>query len=462
VKRLDKARSNTLPQKIFKEIKNNLSSVIKKDSELGKHLWQDLIKLHPADIAQFLSDLDREEFQDLFLTFPIELKAEVFEYLSDLMKANVFEFVPKEDKLEIIDKISLHEMVDFFEFLTDENLKELFNLLHKKDRIQAVELMRFGPESAGGVMDTDIISLSKDLTVEQSIQILQRLQPKKEIHQEIYVTSPQNRLAGYIKLEDLVLKTPKTPLHAFLKENEVIAFANEDQETVAQKMMHYRLTSIPVVGPNNTFLGVIPSDTLIEIIEDEASEDVYRMSAMAPIKQTYFETPFMRLLSERSFILIILLLAESLATTIQESYESVLTGLGLFAFSTMLVSCGGNTSSQSSAIAIQGLGSGEINYSNFKRFFKREFLIALCLAFILAATAFIRVYLTRHNAITAGIVSVTLASIVTLSVTLGSLLPLALKRFKIDPAFSAGPFLATIMDIIGLLIYCYIAKLILG
>ncbi|OGT36013.1 MAG: magnesium transporter [Gammaproteobacteria bacterium RIFCSPHIGHO2_12_FULL_37_14] len=451
-----------MSQKIFKEIKNNLPSVISKDSELGKYLWEDLIKLHPADISQFLSDLNREEFRELYLTFPQELKIETFKYLSDVMKAHAFEFLPKDDKLAIIEKSPLHEMIDFFEFLSDEELKELFKLLHKKDRTQAVELMRFGPESAGGVMDTDIITLTKDLNVEQSIQILQRLQPKKEILQEIYVTDQQNKLAGHIRLEDLVLKKPLTHLHEFLKENEVVAAADEDQESVAQKMMHYHLTSIPVVGPNNLFLGVIPSDTLIEIIEDEASEDVYRISAMAPIKQTYFETPFMRLLSERSFILIILLLAESLSTTIMDSFELVLSGFFLSAFVPMLVSCGGNTSSQSSAIAIQGLGSGEINYSNVKKFLRRELLIAACLALILATTAFIRVYLTRHDIYTGLIVALTLASIVTLSVTLGSLLPLLLKRFKIDPAFSAGPFLATIMDVVGLLIYCYIAKLVLG
>lgn len=448
--------------KIFKEIKNNLSSVINKDSGLGSDLWHELIEEHPADIAQFLSDLDKQDFQNLFLNFPKELKIEVFDYLSDVMSASVFQFLSNEDKLEIIEKSSLHEVVDLFEFLSDAELKELFNLMHKKDRTQALELMRFGPESAGGVMDTDIITLTENLTVEQSIQILQRIQPRKEIHQEIYVTDHNHKLIGHIRLEDLVLKTPKTPLHAFLKENEVVASADEDQETVAQKMMHYHLTSVPVVGPNNIFLGVIPSDTLIEIIEDEASEDVYRMSAMAPIKQTYFETPFSRLLSERSFILIILLLAESLSTTIMESFEVVLSGFFLSAFVPMLVSCGGNTSSQSSAIAIQGLGSGEISNTNFKKFFKREILIAGCLALILGLTAFIRVYLNRHNIYTAFTVSLTLTIIVTLSVTLGSLLPLVLKRFKIDPAFSAGPFLATIMDIIGLFIYCYIAKMILG
>ena len=451
-----------MPQNIFKEIKNNISEVINQSSELGKTLWKKLIEFHPADIAQFLSDIDKEEFQEIYKKLPKSLKLEVFDYLSDTMKANVFQLINKQDKLAIIEKSSLDDMVDFFQFLSDEELKELFNLMHIKDRTHAIELMRFGEESAGGVMDTNVITLTQDLSVEQCIQILQRLQPKKEIHQEIYVTDKDNKLVGHIRLEDLVLKSPKTLLNSFLKQNEIIAFADDDQETIAQKMVHYHLTSVPVVGINSIFLGVIPSDTLIEIIEDEASEDVYRMSAMAPIKQTYFETPFRRLLGERSFILVILLLAESIATTIQESFETLLTGLGLFAFSTMIVSCGGNTSSQSSAIAIQGLGSGEINFSNFNRFLKRELLLAACLAIILALTSFVRVYLTRHEFYPALIVSITLAAIVTLSVTLGSLLPVVLKKFKIDPAFSAGPFLATIMDIIGLFLYCYIAKIILG
>lgn len=451
-----------LYQKLFDQIQQHLPSVTNRDSELGEQLWQELINTHPADIEQFLANLDREDFRDLFLTFDHVLQLEIFNYMSDSMKATCLSFLSDQEKAIILEKSSIADLADLFDHLSDKELKDLFKLLRTKDRMRVLELMKFGPESAGGIMDTDVITLTEDLTVEKSIQLLQRLQPRKELHQEIYVTDKTNKLVGHIRLEDLVLKHPKTPISTFLQENELAALADEDQETIAQKMVHYHVTNVPVVDKENHFLGVIPSDTLIDIIEEEASEDVYRISAMTPIKQTYFETSFKRLIGERSFILIILLLAESIASTIYDSFEGMLGGLGLAAFITMLVSCGGNTSSQTSALAIQGLSSGEINYSNIRRFLRRELLISLSLAGILGIIAFIRVYFTRYSIVTSIAVALSLSSIVMLSVTLGSLIPIMLKRLNIDPAFSAGPFLATLMDILGILIYCYVSKLILA
>lgn len=449
-------------QKIFEEIRENIIDVITRSSELGQELWNELTQnTHPADIAQFLSNLYKDEAFELYATFDDELKISVFEYFSDNMKVAILPALSDKDKLVVLEHLPAHDLVDFFDRLDDEEVKNLFKLMQKKDRRNVIELMKFGPDSAGGIMETDVISFHQDLTVEKAIQILQKIQPKKEIHQEIYVTDRDNKLVGHIKLEDLVLKSPKTVLHDILRENDFIAYAEQDQEEVAQKMVHYHLMNIPVITKENQFLGVIPSDTLVDVIEEEASEDVYRMSAMTPIKHTYFETPFFRLLWERSFILVALLLLESLSTTILESFDSTLAGFYLTAFITMIVSAGGNTSSQTSALAIQGLSSGEINFANMSKFLKREFLMSLAISSALGVTAFLRVYFIRHEIWTSLAVAVSLSSIVTLSVILGSILPIILKRFKIDPAFSAGPFLATIMDIFGSLIFCYIAKLIL-
>jgi magnesium transporter len=172
-----------------------------------------------------------------------------------------------------------------------------------------------------------------------------------------------------------------------MQDNEFIILADEDQEQIAKKMVHYNLTIAPVVGKDHYFLGIIPSSTVIDVLEEEASEDVYRMSAMEPVKGTYFEMPFFKLLYQRSYILIILLLAQSLSSSIMMHYQDLLTGF-LMLFTTMLISTGGNASSQTSAIIIQGMASGEIN-KNMRRFFKRELLLAFSMAFILGITAFL-------------------------------------------------------------------------
>jgi len=322
-------------------------------------------------------------------------------------------------------------------------------------------LLKFDPESAGGIMDAEVLVFIQDFTVEKSIQLLQRIQPNRDIYQQIYVTDKDHRLVGYIKLEDLVLQNAQSRISSFMRPVEFVALADEDRETIAKKMVHYKLMTIPVVNENNHFLGVIPSETLVDVLVEEASEDVQKMSALAPMKYPYFETPFLRLLFERGYILIALLLAQSFSTTIMKSFQTTL-GIGsLLYFTTMLISTGGNTSSQTSALVIQGLITGELHPMNIHRFLRRELLIAGFLALVLSVVAYARAYLSGATFIESFAISVSLGAIVVVSVMLGAIIPLLLKRFNIDPAFSAGPFLATLMDILGILIYCYIAKMIL-
>jgi magnesium transporter len=250
-------------------------------------------------------------------------------------------------------------------------------------------------------------------------------------------------------------------VHQLLRKNDLVIQVEQDREKVAQQMVHYHLMNAPVVDQQQHFLGIISSETLVAIIEEEASEDLYKLSAMAPIKRSYFETPFLRLMYERSSILIVLLLAQSLSTFIIQRYEATLSGF-LMLFITMLVSTGGNSSSQTSALVIQGLASGEIHEGTIRRFIFREFKMAGGIAFLLAIFGFARVYLLYHNFIGSLAVSFSLALIVLAAVALGSCMPILLRKANIDPAFAAGPFLATIMDILGLLIYCVVGYLLLG
>ncbi|HJM68410.1 MAG TPA: magnesium transporter [Candidatus Babeliales bacterium] len=448
------------PEMIFEQIDKHFASVVQQDSELGKELWRALASLHPADIAAFLSDISKERFTLLYATFPQRLQIDTFHYLSDSYKAYTLSEVDDKLKAKILESMSLDEFTDLIDLVDKDDLAHCFKLMRKKDREMVISLMKFGPDSAGGVMDINVISLSKDLTISKAIILLQKLQPKKELHDVIYVTDNENKLVGHINLEDLVMHSPKTQLATIVKRNEYVAHAHEDQELVAQKMLHYHLTTVPVVSKEDQFLGVIPSETLAEILEEESAEDVYRISAMSPIKHTYFETPFFKLLFERGYILVVLLLLESFTGIILHAHETTIP-VWLFVFVTMLVSVGGNTSSQTSAVVIQGLASGEINFGNAFRFLQREFIMALLLGALLGVTAFIRVFFSTYSIIGSFVIGLTTAAIVLTSVILGSLAPLILKRIGSDPAFSAGPLLATVMDVLGILMFCYIIKLII-
>lgn len=447
---------------LCKLLKEYISEIVAGTDETARQHWQAFIEQHPADIAQCLTDLARDEFKQLFVLIKPPLQEEVFDELSDSMKVTALSAVKTDyDKARLLRSTHIDKLTDLFELFSDDELKQYVRLLSSEDRRQIRSLMQFDPESAGGIMDTEVVSLVQDFTVEKSIHILQRLKPRSDLHQQIFVTDQRNILVGHINLENLVLKSPKTRLTNFLKPNELIINVREDREDIAHKMVHYSLMIAPVVDENSSFLGVIPSETLVDIIEKEATEDVYKMSAMAPIKFPYFETSFFRVLYERSYILVALLLAQTISTMIIDHYHGLLSGF-LISFITMLISTGGNTSSQTSAVVIQGMASGEITSANVKKFLKRESLMAFMIATILGIIAFARVYMTHGYLLGSLAVSVSLGAIVMVAVLLGSFIPLLFQRLKIDPAFAAGPFLATIMDIFGLLLYCYISSLILG
>lgn len=448
-----------ITQKIFEQIEENLETILNQDSVLGKDLWLELLDQHPADIAQFFTSINKEDFGKLYLRLNIKQKIEIFEYLSHSRMTYALEILKDNDRSELLEDLPLDKLNDLFDYFTDEQIKQYFGLLRKKDREVLLSLMQFSNQSAGGIMEINVLTLKDYFTVGKSVAIMQRLASSKELYHVLYVTDNQNRLVGHVNLEDLVLNKPSIKIADFLKENDLTVQVEEDQEIIARKMRHYHLTSVPVVGENDYFLGIITNEILVNILEEEASEDVYKISAMTPIKNTYFETPFKRLFFERSSILVLLLLVGSFSSSILHAFEIILAKLMFL--TPMLVSTGGNTSSQTSALAIQGIASGEINSNTIEKFLKREILMAAAIGSLLAATAFIRVYFTGNNInlLEACAVSLSLGMIVMVSVILGSLLPLGLKKIGLDPAFAAGPFLGTIMDILGTLIFCYIIKL---
>jgi len=446
-------------EKLLSKIRDNLEVVIQKDSPLGETLWKELLEFHPVDIADFLDSIDKESAMQVFSQLPKVIRNEVFEEFSVPEQAESLAFLSDQDKLEVMRALGTDELTDLFDYFSDEDLKKYLHLLHRKEREKVISLLKFDPESAGGIMDIDVLSLLQDFTVEKTVRLLQRLKPRQEIHRELYVTDDAHKLIGHIHLEDLLMHSPKKRISTFMSKNEIVAQADEDREVIAKKMIHYGLMTVPVVGKDNYFLGVIPSETLVEVIVKEADEDAQKMAALAPMEHTYFETPFWKILYKRGNILVVLMLAESISSIILHSYEKSLGSL--FIFVTMLMSTGGNTSHQTSTLVVRGMASGEIHKGNAFRFLKREVLTALGLAVILGGTAIVRAWFTTKDLMASFSVGLTIGVTVMAAVILGSLIPLGLKKLGMDPAFSAGPFLATLMDIVSVAIFCMIVYVLL-
>lgn len=438
----------------------NIDEFIALNTDQSKILWQAFLDMHPADSAKLLTYLSDEKLIKVFLKMSQTKQLELFEELPDHDKEKILEKLDDSRKAFILHQTPIDELTDLFDQLSDKELKKYLDILHKKDRQKVLSLMKFPVDSAGGIMTLEFVTLIQDLTVGQSVSLLQRVKPNIDLHRQLYVTDVHNKLIGYINLEDLVLKSPQTRLESIVKQVPYIAQAQEDQERVARKMVHYGMLTVPVVNDQFFLLGVIPEDTLIDVIQQEATEDVQRISA-APVTTSYFEIPLWSLIGQRSFILGMLLIVGSITSFIVGYFEATLTKF-LVLFFTMLVSTGGNTGSQTSAIAIQAMSSGDLNESNRKHFIFREILIGSMLGIILGAVAFVRVYLWYGQFMGSVVVSLSLSIIVLISVLLGACLPLALQKYGVDPAFSASPVLATIMDILGISIYCYVAYLILA
>jgi magnesium transporter len=449
-------------QELIKQLQQHVDAVINQDTPESKHLWQEFIAMHPADIAYFFSLIDREQVKKIFLQFSNELRLAVFEDLSDSMKALILSFLDDPDKAAILSKTPLDEITDLFDHLSDEELKKYLTLLSTQDRQKVLSLLKFDPESAGGIMDTDVLTLLQNFSVEQSITILQRLQPRRELHKQIYVVDQNHILVGHIQLEDLVLKSPKTRLSSFMRENELVVQAHEDREEVAKKMLHYKVMTVPVVGDNNYFLGVISGEELVDVLVEEAEEDVQRMASLPPMKYPYFEMSFWRLFYLRGYVLVALMVAESFSGTLLRFYDSTMKIGILLSFLPILMSTGGNSGSQTSAVVIQGMASGEFTFSNVFRLLRREFIISSSLSLLLGAISFARAYWVGGSLNECYAIGISLAFVLLLASMLGNIIPFALQKLNIDPAFSAGPLLATFMDILSILIYCSISGYLLG
>ena len=444
---------------ILDNIAIHIQEVVLHESTRSKILIGQLNLAHYADIAQFINSIDPSYSVKLFLLLKPELQVHVFYELQTSLMRTILSTLNTADKSNLLKNSHADEITDLFDLLSDEELATCLDILHKKDRQQVLSLMQFAPDSAGGIMNVDVITLIQSFTVAKSITLLQRLRPRRDLHRNIYVTDEENRLVGLIKLEDLVLKSPETQLSSILRQVPFVAEVDQDQEEIANKMAHYRTMIAPVVNEHNFLLGVITGETLVDVLQREAQEDVHKMTG-SYLSESYFETSSSNIILRRGLLLVVLLLVESLTSVILGRYEATLSTF-LVSFIAMLVSTAGNTSGQTSAIIIQGMSSGDINDSNIHKILRREFFIGFVLAVLLSVVAFIRVYVYHRFFWGSVVVSLSLGIVVLASVMFGSILPVLLKRFNIDPAFSAGPFLATIMDILGIFIYCYIAYLIL-
>ena len=229
-------------------IQNNIDDVVAQKTTTGSHLWQELLKKHPVDIALIFKGLSRQQVKALYKALPKNIQLDLFHELPDRLMVYVLSFLDDQEQVEAFQSLSTDELTELFDIFSDDELKRYLESLNKRVREKVIKMLKFEPESAAGIMHTDVLTLMEDFTVEKSIQLMQRLRPSKDVHQLIFVVNKDHKLVGFIYLEDLIFNKPHVRISSFMHKNELIAHAHEDRETIAKEMVHYGVTTVPVIG----------------------------------------------------------------------------------------------------------------------------------------------------------------------------------------------------------------------
>jgi magnesium transporter len=425
-------------------------------SNKSSQLLGRLEQFFPADISDILESIDSGCLFPLFRMLEGSLKADVFMEFSAPRRKNIFTLCNSEEREGLLDCLTIDELADFFDELPEEDAQKYIKVLNKNERQKILSLLKFSETSAAGIMDSQVVVLNDKMTISKAVSLLQRVDYDKALYRTIYVVNSKRQLIGSILIEDLILNTSSKKISCILKYDLLSVKADVDQDEIVLYMRRYNLEILPVVNEENVFLGAITGKKLTKAMGEETSEDIFRMASMKPIEEDYFEIPLISLIFQRGWVLAILMLLQSISTMIITHYESILVGF-LIAYVGMLTSTGGNSGSQVSALVIEGLASGSLRMSQAFRFIRREIVISVILGILLGLIAFFRIYLLGGSIHEGWIVSITIVFIVIASVILGAIIPLFLKKLGMDPAYSAGPLLATIMDIIGIMIFTSVA-----
>mgnify|MGYP000315351283 FL=1 len=361
--------------------------------------------------------------------------------------------------------MSADDRADLFEELSEEAFAKLLPLLRKEERRETVELMQFKPDTAGGLMTTEYAELKETMTVQQAIELLRSMADKKETIRYAYVTDKNGTLIGYVHLEDLIFAPPTAKIGEIMRTEVIAVGVDADQEEVARICRKYDLDVIPVVDGAGRLRGIITYDDVMDVIEEEAEEDIQRMGGLETIDVSYFRAPIPLLVRKRVVWLAVLLILEAISGSVLKAYSRSLEAVvGLAYFIPMLIGSGGNAGSQSAAmiireLAIRGrLGAREIGLILYKEL-TSGLLLGLLLSFI---AVFRAVLLVGKSVAMAATVGFALISVILIGTLSGALLPVLAHKLKFDPAVLSGPIVTTLVDVIGLVVYFEIAKLLLG
>ena len=417
----------------------------------------------PVDMVDVFSELEEEEQVDLLPRLETEDSADVLEYLDDLEAAELAGELSDTDLARIIDEMEPDEAADLLGDLDPARSRAILAKLEDPDEISP--LLIYHDKTAGGRMTSDLLALRRRMSVADALDAVRAgvPTPSAETLYYLYIVDRDNRLVGVTCLYDLLRADPAVQVGAVMTPDVISVQPDQDQEEVARLMTRYDLLSVPVVTPDGALLGIITHDDMVDVIEQEATEDIQKLGATQPLDRNYLDTSVFVVARKRVGWLLLLLLTETLTGSVLRHYETELAAVvSLSFFIPLLIGTGGNAGSQTTSTIIRSLALGEIDLRDAWPVLWHELRVGLMLGLVMGAVGFGRALLWHTPFTVAQAVAVALLSIVVWANVVGSLLPLLASKLRIDPAIVSGPFMSTLVDATGLLIYLQVAKAILG
>ena len=413
--------------------------------------------MNVVDIASLLSDLDDKELALAFRLIPKDKAAEVFANMNHSMQTYLVEMFSEKELKELLDDLYMDDTVDLLEELPANLVNRILNTVDQADRTLINQLLNYPDDSAGTLMTTEYVDIRETMTVAQAMAHIKETGIHKETIYTCYVTD-QRRLLGIVSAKDL-MTTADDVLIRDLMQTEIISVSTHtDKEEVAQLFTKYNFLALPVLDQDERLVGIVTFDDAMDVMVDEATEDITKMAAMSPSEKSYFETSVLAHAKHRIAWLLILMFSATITGTIITRYENAFAAIPLLvSFIPMLMDTGGNCGSQSSTLIIRGIALGEIQFSDLFRVMFKEFRVSLIVGVALALANGIRILIMYKNAGLALVIGLSLVATIVISKLIGCVLPLIAKKLHMDPAIMASPLITTLVDTCSILIYFNIA-----
>ena len=427
-----------------------------------RRLKEIIVYWEAPDIADLLEDLEQENMFILFRLLPRQLATDVFGEIDPDEQMNIIQQMSNEHIRDIVSELSPDDRTELFEELPGKITQRLLNLLPHDDCREARQLLGYPDESVGRLMTPEYVAIRPQWSIKKALKHIREFGKDAETINMVYVVDDEWHLLDDIALRRLILANPEVKVESIMDRKFISISAFEDQEKAAETIKHYDLVALPVLDSEDVLLGIVTVDDILDVIEDEVTEDVQKGASVAPLEMSYTAASVFTLYKKRIIWLSLLAVSGFLSANIISLYEGAIARIvALSFFIPVIIGSGGNTGSQSSVLIIRAIATGDLTLKRWFDVVKKELFVGLLLGMTLGAILYSGSHFWEGGAEIALVVGISVAAIVLWANLLGSTLPIVITKLRLDPAFVSSPLVTTIIDVTGLGIYFSLAKVLL-